>query len=241
MSLLFAWLAAMVLIRPVPPHNGQELVRAMHDRYAGHWYHGATFVQKTIHETGDVENWYEALTVPGRLRIDIAPLDSGKAIIFRSDSIYIIGADTVEQRAPLIHPLMVLGFDVYGESVDTTVARLQALKFDLTKLRADTWQGRPVYVVGADAGDSTTNQFWVDQDRLLFVRMIQRTRTGGVAESQFNKYQKLDGGWMAPEVVFYRDGKLVTTEQYGDIRARDDLPDALFLPEPFSRAEWIGQ
>ncbi len=240
MSLLAAVIAVLLLVSPTPPRDGRALLQAMHDRYAGHWYRAATFVQKTIHEGGEVETWYEALTVPGRLRIDIAPLDSGKAILFRNDSIYVIAADTVAQRAPLIHPLMVLGFDVYGEPVDTTAARLEALQFDLAKLREDTWQGRAVYVVGADAGDSTSNQFWIDRDRLLFVRMMQQTRSGGTAESQFNKYQKLDGGWMAPEVKFYRDGKLVTTEEYSDIRARASLPDSLFLAEPFTKAEWIG-
>ena len=37
-------------------------------------------------------------------------------------------------------------------------------------------------------------------------------------ETQFNKYQKLGGGWMAPEVIFMIDGKVVTTEKYSDIR-----------------------
>lgn len=241
MSLLAALLGALLLVSPAPPRDGRALLQAMYDRYAGTWYHGATFVQKTTHENGEVETWYEAMTVPGRLRIDIAPLDSGRALIFRSDSIYIIGGDTVRRSAPLVHPLMVLGFDVYGQSPDTTAARLESLHMDLSKIREDTWQGRPVYVVGADAGDSTTNQFWVDQERLLFVRLIQRASSGAIAESQFNKYQPLGGGWMAPEVIFYRNGKVVTTEEYSDIRERASLPDSLFLPKPFARAEWIGE
>ena len=83
-----ALMAATMLTPPGPPKNGEELIREMHQRYAGKWYSTLTFIQKTTQASGTVETWYEALHLPGFLRIDIAPLDSGKAIIFRNDSIY---------------------------------------------------------------------------------------------------------------------------------------------------------
>jgi len=92
----------------------------------------------------------------------------------------------------------------------------QGLKFDLSIFREDTWQGRPVYVVGAKAGDLHSLQFWIDQKNLYFVRMIRPAGKDGAQtqETQFNKYQKLGGGWMSPEVIFSVDGKVVTTEEY---------------------------
>jgi hypothetical protein len=71
-----------------PPRNGQELLALMHDRYAAKWYRTLTFTQKTTLPDGKVETWYEALELPGKLRIDIAPLDSMKTILFRNDSVY---------------------------------------------------------------------------------------------------------------------------------------------------------
>ena len=42
-----------------------------------------------------------------------------------------------------------------------------------------------------------------------FVPLKDGTQT---QETQFNKYQKLGGGWIAAEVIFMVDGKVVTTE-----------------------------
>src|SRR5258708_21375654 len=91
------------------PKNGDELIRAMHQRYAGKWYSTLTFVQKTTYPDGHIETWYESLRIPGSLRIDIAPLDSGKAILFRNDSIWIMKGGKSGPGQSLIHPLMVLG------------------------------------------------------------------------------------------------------------------------------------
>ena len=71
------------------PRNGEELLSLMRDRYAGKWYRTLTFTQKTTLPDGKIETWYEALELPGKLRIDIAPLDSGKTLLFRNDSLYV--------------------------------------------------------------------------------------------------------------------------------------------------------
>ena len=55
--------------------NGEDLLRAMHDRYKDSWYQTVTFTQKSTtykpDGTSSAETWYEAAMVPGRLRIDI--------------------------------------------------------------------------------------------------------------------------------------------------------------------------
>ncbi|MGE0353117.1 MAG: hypothetical protein AB7I33_14245 [Gemmatimonadales bacterium] len=237
---VFALLGALMLLVPAgAPKNGEELIQAMHQRYAGKWYRTLTFEQKTTHADGRVETWHEAAVVPGKLRIDIAPIDSGNAIIFRNDSVYAFrGAKQVAAR-PLVHALMVLGFDVCGDPPATTIAKLKGLNIDLGKLREDTWQGRSVYVVGADAGDTTTNQFWVDQERLLFVRLFQTAPNGTVVEYQFNKYVPLGGGWIAPEVIFYANGQMAQKEEYSDMKANPALPDGLFDPTEYRKPGWV--
>src|SRR2546429_230918 len=106
------------------------------------WYKTATFVQKTTNIDKDgnkkIETWYEAMSLPGSLRIDFTP----------------------------------------------------------TK-------------------DGTQTQ-----------------------ETQFNKYVKLGGGWMSPEVIFMIDGKVVTTEEYSDLRANVSLDSKLFDPQYFATAHW---
>jgi hypothetical protein len=57
-------------------------------------------------------------------------------------------------------------------------------------------------------------------------------------ETQFNKYQRLGGGWMAPEVVFKLDGRLRTTEAYSEMRANPRLDTRLFDPQYWSSVHW---
>ena len=45
MNALLVALVAL-LAAPRPPRSGRELLRQMHDRYAGHWYGTLTFVQQ---------------------------------------------------------------------------------------------------------------------------------------------------------------------------------------------------
>ena len=149
-------------LSPPAPTNGEELISLMRDRYVGKWYRTLTFTQKTTLPDGKIETWYEALELPGKLRIDVAPLDSGKTLLFRNDSLYVFEQKTLKTSHPMVHPLMVLGFDVYEAPVKETAAKLRGLKFDLSKLHRTTWQGRPTYVVGAAAGDTASPQFWID-------------------------------------------------------------------------------
>jgi outer membrane lipoprotein-sorting protein len=221
-----------------------QLVQAMQAKYAKSWYTTATFVQKTTNIDKDgnqkVETWYEAMSLPGSLRIDFTPTKDGNGILFTNSQIYVFKNGKVDSNRPYVHPLMVLGFDVYRLPQTDVIEKLKGLKFDLSIFREDTWQGRPVYVVGAKAGDLHSAQFWIDQKNLYFVRMIRPAGKDGAQtqETQFNKYQKLGGGWMSPEVIFSVDGKVATTEEYSELRANVTLPEKLFDPNSFTTVHW---
>jgi hypothetical protein len=224
--------------------NGEQLIAAMHKKYDGKWYKTLTFVQKTTNYkpdgTSQVSTWYEAMSVPGKLRIDITPLENGRGILFLDGTQHVFNKGALTRSQPFVHPLLVLGFDVYAQPVETTVKQLKDLGMDLSVLHEDTWQGKPVYVVGARAGDLTTPQFWVDKKNLYFVRLIE---PGGkdkkqTSEIQFNKYQKVKGGgWVSAEVIFNVDGKTATTEEYTDIQTDVKLDEKLFDPNKWSEAD----
>jgi hypothetical protein len=216
----------------------------MQKKYARSWYQTATFVQKTTNIDKDgnkkVETWYEALSVPGSLRIDFTPIKDGNGILFTNSQLYSFKNGKIVGNRPFVHPLLVLGFDIYRLPQSEVIEKLKGLKFDLSILREDTWQGRPVYVVGAKAGDLHSPQFWIDQQNLYFVRLLRPSGGDGAQtqETQFNKYQKLGGGWMSPEVIFMVDGKTMTTEEYSDLRADVKFDDRLFDPQSFATVHW---
>ncbi len=245
MLLLVALLAA--LVSPIdPPKDGTEVVQRMHARYAGKWYRTLSFVQTTSYPDGRRETWYEAAEIPGKLRIDVAPIDSGNVVLFRADSVYQFKQGVRAAAQPMIHPLMVLGFDVYAQGPDRTIEELRDLGFDLSRVREDSWQGRKAWVVGSVVADPLAREFWVDQERLVFVRLVQLAprsekqpgkRT--VGEIQFNNYEPLGGGWIAPEVAFFNNGEKVMLERYEDVRADPALPAELFDPSAYRRPGWV--
>jgi len=246
MKYLLLLVAFLLLPLPVAAKvsNSNELIAAMQRKYGKSWYKTATFVQETTNVqpdgTSKVETWYEAMMVPGSLRIDFTPITAGNGILFTDGKIYVFKDGKVDSTRAFDHPLLILGFDIYRSPASEVIAKLQALKFDLSQFREDTWQGKPVYVVGAKAGDLHSPQFWIDQKNLYFVRMLRPGGKDGAQtqETQFNKYQKLGGGWMAPEVIFMIDGKVVTTEKYSEIRGDVELDPKLFDPQFWTTVHW---
>jgi len=238
------WIAAAALAmsavsagsaRAQAPTSGEAVVRAMHDKYASTWYKTLTFQQKTTRRTPAdtmmVQTWYETAAVPGRLRIDIAPRP-GTSYIYANDSIYVTHKDSVLRRLPGRNPLLILGFDVYGQPAEKTIDVLHEEGFDLGPMHDDTWEGRAVYVIGAAKGDLHTRQFWVDKDRLLFVRLLEPARGDStkVDDTRFDDYRRLGGGWIAARVEFYEGGKLMQREEYSDMKANPPVPPDTFTP-----------
>ena len=76
--------------------------------------------------------------------------------------------------------------------------------FDVALARPVGWRGR-IELFPAVALVFRGAQFWIDRKNLYFVRMLRPTGKDGAQtqETQFNKYQRLGGGWMSPEVIFY--------------------------------------
>ncbi|HEY5218725.1 MAG TPA: hypothetical protein VIJ16_02895 [Gemmatimonadaceae bacterium] len=222
---------------PTPPSTGEQVVAAMHDRYAATWYHTLTFVQRSIWYKADgsearVQTWHEAASMPGKLRIDIGDSTARNGAIYRSDSTYDFSAGKLSRVSGERNPLLILGFDVYAQSAAHTDAVLREEGVDLSKFHRDTFQGRPVYVVGALAGDTTSTQFWVDGERLLFVRLIQPNRAKtNWQDIRFNRYVPEPGGWLAIQVQVLTGGRVVYAEEYSDVRVNDSLNPELWNPQ----------
>ena len=139
-----------------------------------------------------------------------------------------------------INMLLVFGFDVYRQDPEATVKVVKGEGYDLSKLREDSWEGKPAYVVGAEKGDLKSKQFWVAKDTLLFVREIEPARDDAskLDDIRFVHYQTLAGAWIAAGVEVYSDGKKVFSEDYSDIQANVKLEPNVFDPEKFSTTHW---
>ena len=222
--------------------SADQLLTAMRDRHASRWYRTITFVQKSTYYRPDgsvsrVETWYEAGAIPGRLRIDIGDPSRGTGVLYRNDSVYSVDRGRIVARQKGRNPLLILGFDAYAQPVARTMEQLRAEGVNMSLLRVDSLAGRRMYVVGAGPRDSTSNQFWIDADRLLFARLIQtdtaRRRTQDI---RFDKYAAYDSGWVAEEVRVLIGGRLMFHEEYSSVRVNVPLDEQLFIPEQWTTA-----
>lgn len=235
---------AVTLAHAQEIRSGDALLRAMHDRYKATWYHTITFTQKSTtykpDGTSTAETWYEAALLPGKLRIDIGPAAGGNGYVLADGNVSIVKDNKVVATRNSVNMLLVLGFDVYRQDPETTIKIVKGEGYDLSKLREDTWEGRPAYVVGADKGDLKSKQFWVAKDTLLFVREIEPARDDPkkLDDIRFTDYRPLAGAWVAARVEVHSDDKLVFSEDYTDIQANVKLEPAVFDPQQFSTTHW---
>jgi outer membrane lipoprotein-sorting protein len=233
--------------RPLTVPTGAEIVRQMHDKYAGKWFKTLTFVQKTTRHTKDgrdtVSTWYESASLPGRLRIDFGKPSDGNGVLYTHDSTYGMIAGSLKRSAKGGNPLIPLLFDVYVVPVDQTLTDLRTtLKIDLSKVSQSTWDDRPVYIIGAAPGDEHAPQVWIDAERLIILRQIFVVGDTSLTyiDSQFKQYRPIGQSWIAPECEFYNGGKLFQKEEYSDIKADVPLSEALFDPAQWKTApHWL--
>jgi len=242
LPLLF--LLSLTLAHADDVRNGEDLLRTMHDRYAKTWYETLTFTQNTTTYNADgtskAETWHEALSAPGKLRIDIGTPSDGNGFLLVDGTLTIFKSGKQTGTRPLVNMLLVLGFDVYRQASEATAKVTKAEGYDLTKFHEETWEGQPVYVVGAEKGDLKSKQFWVDKNRLLFVRLFEPTQADAnkFQDIRFEDYREMAGVWVAARVEVHVDDKMVFREDYSDILCNAKLDPSTFDPKQFNSSHW---
>ena len=211
------------------------LLKAMHDRYDGKFLKTMSFLQNnTRYSTTGEElksQWYEHIEVPGKLRIAFLPASTKSGLVQVNDKVASFDNGIRVDFRPSINPLLLLTADVYVEPVAAITHSLDSLHVDVELMRDAEWEGRPVYVVGAKAGDTTSNQMWIDRDHLRLVRFIQSSRTGGrtiVSDIRVLSYKDIQGFEIPTEFLVLRNGKPFWREQYADVRINEEFPAGTF-------------
>ena len=216
----------------------------MNDRYIGKWYMVLTYKQNVSiiaangRETRQVWNHY--LTLPGRQRIDYVPLATRSGVLYVDGRLYSFTNGRQQGVQPGWNPQLVLTGDAYTQMVDTTLAQLDSLGFDLSLARKDTWGGKEAWVVGAAPGDTTASQFWVDTDSLLVRRLLVREQRAGrpvVTETRFLNYRSVAGYPVAYTVRGYRDGRLYFRGEATNVLEGLTLPVELFEPANWAASQ----
>ena len=220
--------------------SGPAVVRAMHDLYDGKYLKTMSFLQNnTAYTTTGQEQhsqWYEHIEAPGKLRIAFLPATQRSGLVQVDDKVASFDNGIRVDFRPSVNPLLVLTSDVYAAPITQIMRELDSLHVNTDLIRTDEWEGQPVYVIGAAQGDSTSNQMWVDADRLVLVRFIQSTKAGErtiVSDNRIQSWKEIQGYQIPTEFLVVRNGRPVWREQYADVRINEEFP-----PGTFDQARW---
>ena len=221
--------------------DGREIKKKMYDRYSTKWYRTFTFNQTTEVYRNDTlrhtETWYEAVMFPDKFRIDFGPTDSGNAVIYKGDSVSIFRQGKLRGVRKDDNDLTFILGGMYFMPFDQVLEKIKGYNYDVTKSHEDMWKGKPVYVVGANMGEDTLNQLWIDKQNLYVVRMLtfnDNRKEEGLFEDQIS----LGGGWTETKVHFYINNKLIQVETYHDCKAGMDLDPRVFEASEFGKVYW---
>ena len=170
--------------------QAQDIVKKMYSRYAKDFRKSLSFVQQTAFYQNDTilrkAVWYEALVYPDKLRIDINSPDSGNVIFFVNDSAYRYQNNKLKGKSYQPHDLLFVLGGMYSFPLDTVYEKLKRFGYDTQKTFETTWKGKKVIVVGADKEKAGGNQFWVDKEKLVTVRILNNKK-----KKKSEKYTKL--------------------------------------------------
>ena len=220
--------------------DGAEVLKDMHNRYAGNWYKTFTFTQTTEHYRNDslvkTSTWYEAIIFPEKFRIDFDDRKSGNAVLYLGDSMYIFRKNKMVTKRYNDDNLTFLLGGMYFYSFDTALSKLNRMGYDTKKFHENTWKGKPVYVIGATGSDDKSSQLWIDKEKLVVVKFIKYKGTLK-EEGIFYEHRQYGKAWSETAVDFYMNDKLVQREKYYDCKADVTINDAIFDPVHFITGE----
>jgi hypothetical protein len=220
--------------------DGKELINAMHKAYStDKWYKYFTFSQNMEFYRNDSvikkDVWHEAYT-PGCLIIKFGKKDSKDGVLFKDFKVYSFREGKDPMIFPRVHDLLLVGLDVYFYEPAKTIHILDSLGYNLSKIREDEFEGRKVFVVGADKGDDHSKQFWIDAERLYLHRIIYGKKDK-ITDCVFGEYVKIKGNWAAKTITFKQNGKLDLIERYYDMKFPKNLSADWFDPKKFAEVK----
>lgn len=224
-------------------NTGTDVINAMYKKYDGgkKWYKHFSFTQDAVFYRNDsiikTEVWHEIGSFPGYLAIKYDKKDSKNGVIFAVNKVYSIKDGVSKEPKTFIHDLILVGFDIYFLKPEVSCHLLDSLGYNLKEIHTDVFEGRKVYVVGAQPGDEKTPQFWVDAERLYLHRIIYKKKDN-ITDCVFGDYEKADGNWVSKKVTFKNNGKLQLIEKYYDLKFPKELNPDIFDPVKFAGIMW---
>jgi hypothetical protein len=219
--------------------TGKDVLGYLHQTYRNGPCKAYTFSQKNTHYRNDsivgTSEWQEAIEFPDKFRIDFGDKAGGNYVIFKNDSSYRYKNFELRGKKHDANVLLLLLGGMYYRELPDVIARLQSGGYNTAVLSRQKWNRRKVYVIGAEAGDMSSNQIWVSKKTWRVVRIIERLEGNNMMDMSFDSFQEHCKGYVETKVTFKRNGKTEQVEEYDAIRSVEKFPEDVFNPAPVKK------
>ena len=218
---------------PMTPRNGLEVIGAMRRAHPSRDLRTLAFTLTTTDYRTASERSTRARAharLPGQFRVTQLPSrgrngyvrDRQRLTVFESGN-----AVAIRNRVDLA---TLLAFDLFAQSIDTTIMWLDSARVRFGLARRDESDGRRVWVVGAMEGDTTSLQFWVDAEQWRVLRVIQRDprAPADILDIRFTEFTEFLDIPVPTRSTTYRNGALTLTQEVSDVAVNPSLPSGAF-------------
>jgi hypothetical protein len=214
------------------PRNGLEVIGWMRQTHPSRDLKSLAFTVRAIRYVNDSTQLrsraYAAL--PGRMRVENLPKSTRTGYVRDRQRLAVFRAGQRVSTVNRVDLRTLLAYDVFAQGIDTTVMWLDSARVRFALLRRAKFEGRSVWVVGADADDTVSPQFWVDAETWRLLRVIQREPRSPsvISDVRYTEFTELLDIPVPTHIEVWREGKLVEQQELSDFSVNPALPRTAF-------------
>jgi outer membrane lipoprotein-sorting protein len=216
--------------------NGEELLKAMHDKYAGKYCQTIQFDQHTLrYDTNgvkkDTSTWYEWISYPDKFRIDFGKKFGGNCVIFKNDSSFNYKNHKLVKKDKNENDLLLILGGMYYRKFEDVVERLERSGYNLDVLTQINVNKNTFYVIGSSGYKNepeNQHQIWVDKKDLKVVKLKTKLNETDWLEIRFDAFEKSCKGFTETRVSAFKNNKLEQVEEYFNLKTSIAIPDSIF-------------
>lgn len=216
----------------IAPRNGLEVIGAMRREHPSRELRSLAFtvLARDPGSPASVTRARTLATLPGRFRTTALPASRRTGTVRNQQRVAFFerGRRVVSRTRVDLATLLV--YDVYAQGIDSTIKALDAAGVRYGLARRDRLDGNAVWVVGAETGDSSSPQFWVDAREWRVVRVIQRDvrRASVLVDMRFSEFADALGVPIPTRVDVYRNGEWTERQTITDVAINPAVPTRAF-------------
>ena len=213
------------------PRNGLEVIGGMRWAHPSRELRSLAFAVTTRDAADSTAVGHARVyaSLPGKLHVEELP-SNRSGYVRNRQRLAVFERGRRVSTANRVDLSALLAYDVFAQSIDTTIIWLDSARVRFGLVRRDELDGRRVFVVGAEEGDSTSAQFWVDVERWRVLRVIQRDarKPAEILDLRFTDFTDLLDVPVPTQIRVYREGRLIEEQEFSNFVVNPSLPSRAF-------------